>query len=124
MRPETLHDFNPIHETHVCQPSSTADSSPGQPAASSTPDVRWRFKIGECIAKHTKCPLTPTRSPAPAPPGPGGLQVLPSYSRYAINYSIEHFAGYYGLYFGPSSVGQCKHRQWFSGGNRSCPLAI
>jgi len=74
------------------------------------PDVRWRFKIGECIAKHTKCPLTPTRSPTPAPPGPGGLQVLPSYSRYAINYSIEHFAGYYGLYFGPSSVGQCKHR--------------
>jgi hypothetical protein len=71
-------------------------------------DVGWRFKFGESIAKH-KVPIT-TRSPTPAPPGPGGLQVRPSYSQYAINYSIEHFAGYYGLYFGSSSVGQCKHR--------------
>jgi hypothetical protein len=45
---------------------------------------------------------------------PACRTVLPSYSRYAINYSIERFAGYYGLYFGQSSVGQCKHRYWFS----------
>jgi hypothetical protein len=30
---------------------------------------RWRFKIGEYIAKH-KVSLTPTHSPTPAPPGP------------------------------------------------------
>jgi hypothetical protein len=32
--------------------------------------VRWRFRVGESIAKH-KVSLKPTRSPTPAPPSPG-----------------------------------------------------
>jgi hypothetical protein len=72
------------------------------------PDVRWRLKIGEYIAKR-KVSLRPPFSYTWAA-RPRLIAVRPSYSWYAINYSIEHFAGYYGLYFGPSSAGQCKHR--------------
>jgi hypothetical protein len=63
------------------------------------PDVRWRLKIGEYIAKR-KVSLRPPFSYTWAA-RPRLIAVCPSYSWYAINYSIEHFAGYYGLYFGP-----------------------
>jgi hypothetical protein len=91
--------------TVVHQPA-IAVGNPGNavlPASDRSLAERYRSRFFAMMGCFQKTAAQRARIPA-------WRTVLPSYSRYAINYSIEHFAGYYGLYFGQSSVGQCKHR--------------